>query len=288
MVRDEALLLPRWLEYYGQEVGPGNLYVIDDATQDGSTHDIEASVLRLPDYRVGEDGRPVGETFAQRRAPLVSHLVAGLLQYYDQVVVSDVDEFLVPHPDRASSLREYLSEVSDQVVAGVGLNLVHNLAREAPFRPDLPILRQRRHVKFVPVMCKPLVVTHPVQWTAGFHGCDHAYRIDPDLLLIHLKFMDLQLALDQQGRRYSYYRQEGRGGRRSTWPSPPSEMATRAVEWMTPDGPVADLATDTLPLRHVVRTRESESVWRSRGATQTTAMERHALMRLPESLGAPF
>lgn len=48
MVRDEAAMLSRWVDYYGREVGLGNLVVLDDNSVDGSTTGLACPVYRLP------------------------------------------------------------------------------------------------------------------------------------------------------------------------------------------------------------------------------------------------
>src|SRR5262245_57139984 len=47
-VRDEAQMLPRWLDYYGRQVGSENLLVLDDNSVDGSTKDLPCTVYQLP------------------------------------------------------------------------------------------------------------------------------------------------------------------------------------------------------------------------------------------------
>lgn len=288
MVRNEGFLLPRWVEYYGRAVGRQNLVVIDDSSTDGSTDDLPGSVLRLPPYVVGEEGQPDDDSFAGRRARFVSTLTRSLLHYYDTVVVSDVDEFLVPLPERSGSLAEYLATLREPVVAGVGLNLVHNLAAEPAFDPAAAVLAQRRFVKFVPNMCKPLITTVPVEWSGGFHGCSAEYRVDPELLQVHVKFLDFDRAVDNQRVRHRQYTTEGRGGPRSTWRFSADEIEQKAREWMTPSVPPVPLDTRQLPLDDVVRNVRDGTFWASVGGTQQQSMRRGRFLELPESLRDAF
>jgi hypothetical protein len=174
----------------------------------------------------------------------------------------------------------------DPVVAGVGLNSVHNLAAEGALDPSAGILEQRRFVKFVPNMCKPLVTRVPLEWTSGFHGCSARYRVDPELLQVHLKFFDATRAVENQRVRHRQYR-EGRGGPRSTWRLSVHKAEREMREWMSPSQPVEPLETTTLPLE-VVRTVGPEGPFVSVGGNQRTSMRDGRFLQLPESIRHQF
>ena len=59
MVRDERVMLPRWVAHYGSECGTDHLYVIDDSSTDGSTDDLPCSVIRIPSWGTSTS-RPPG------------------------------------------------------------------------------------------------------------------------------------------------------------------------------------------------------------------------------------
>lgn len=48
MARDEAEMLPRWLDYYGGQFGSDNVMVIDDNSVDGSTSNLPCARFRVP------------------------------------------------------------------------------------------------------------------------------------------------------------------------------------------------------------------------------------------------
>src|SRR6478672_12348963 len=101
VVRDEAEVLPRWIAYYGEQVGYDNLLVLDDNSVDGSTDDLPCLRYRLPPG-------PWKGPWAKTRLRLVNGLATGLLAVNDVVIYTDVDEIIVADPARHSGLRAYL------------------------------------------------------------------------------------------------------------------------------------------------------------------------------------
>jgi hypothetical protein len=146
MVRDERVMLPRWVAHYGRECGPDHLYVIDDNTTDGSTDDLPCSVIRIPSW--GD------KHFEVTRMRMVSRIAAALLEAYDAVLFADADEFLVADPERHEGLVDLLARREGTEVLGAqALNVVHDARREGPLDPDQPVLGQRQWAKFIPLMC---------------------------------------------------------------------------------------------------------------------------------------
>jgi len=90
-VFNEKLFLPKWLSYYGGQIGIENCLVIDDNTTDGSTDDLlGANRIRIPKA-------PFDDI---RRANMISDIANGMLRSYDCVLYSDCDELLVADPRR--------------------------------------------------------------------------------------------------------------------------------------------------------------------------------------------
>lgn len=183
MVRDERVMLPRWIAHYGRECGIANLFVIDDNTSDGSTEGLPCSVIRIP---------PWGDKhFENTRMKLVSNIAAGLLEAYDAVLFADADEFLVADPKRHDGLLDLVSKRSKaDVLAAQALNVVHNRVREGALDPERPVLGQRQWAKFIPLMCKPAIKRTAVPWVAGSHGTTVPFEIEHDLYMFHLKFAE--------------------------------------------------------------------------------------------------
>ena len=235
MARDEADMLPRWLRYYGRQVGTDNLIVIDDGTTDGSTDQLPCQVYRMP-------APPWKASWMQTRVELVNGFSRGLLALYDVMIFTDVDEFLVPDPLKHDDLVAFIDARADrEVLAPVAVNLVHHPGVEGPLDEGRPLLAQRRFVKWAPGMCKPLIKRVPAPWMQGFHGIRSPYEVDPELMLIHAKFYDREALYHVAERRHELLVKEGRGGPRSSWSVGPKEMQEQLTAWVGDENP------DTLP-----------------------------------------
>lgn len=288
MVKDEATFLPIWRAYYGGAFGEQNLVVIDDQTTDGSTDDLPGSVLRLPPYAVGTEARGTLMGFAARRARLVNRLAHTLRTYYEVVIYTDVDEFIVPNPDKYDGLADYVARVTDPVVAPVGLNLLHVRTREPAYDPSRPILQQRRYVKFTSRMCKPVITREDAVWSPGFHGSAQPFRIDPDLVLLHTKFFDFDFVVGNQRKRNELFA-EGRGGRHSTWGVPVSDIEAQFDDWAASakDAVELDMSGIDLDIVEPVQ-RKGRIEYEGRGDNQRRTMRRGQLNLLPSWLGSQF
>ena len=109
-----------------------------------------------------------------------------LLERYDSVLVTDVDELVVPDP-RTGTLGDYLDRFDEEWVNCLGYELLHMRDFEPPLDLERPILNQRGHWFYNDAYDKAALATVPMSWRPGFHGrSDFHYNLDPDLRLIHL------------------------------------------------------------------------------------------------------
>lgn len=275
MVRDEAEMLPRWLDHYGAQCGVENLFVLDDNSSDGSTDDLPCSVLRLPDL--------AGRHFEKTRMTLVSGIAAGLLAAYDAVLFADADEFLVADPAKYAGLTDLLAARPERRALGaMNLNVVHDVASEPPLDPRAPVLGQRRLAKFVPLMCKPAVKRTSAPWVAASHGLEEPFEIDPDLYLFHLKFADRDLLRAAGDRRKVLADAEGRAAATS-WQFHGDELVDLLAE-ITAEGAASRAKPFTPPRRklgRIVQQMDNGS-FRATGARQVPAMRKQPLVAVPE------
>src|SRR5262249_13673052 len=137
-------------------------------------------------------------------------------------------------------------------------------------------------VKFVPGMCKPLVKRVGEPWMMGFHGIRARFEIDPDLLLVHLKYFDsVALGPVAEARKRSYD-DEGRGAAASAWSLGAEESRRQLASWL---GDAGDAGTPLFEARDidvskVVQKREN-GFFRSAGKS-LVAMANNPLYVLPE------
>ena len=210
MVRDECVMLPRWVDHYGRQVGVEHLLVLDDNSTDGSTEGLVCEVRRVPEL-------PGGEDFERARMRLINHAAADLLRTHDWVVFADADEFLLPDPTQHESLRRLLAAHSrDSVVGAVGVNVLHDRTTEPPLDPLRPVLEQRHLAQIVPLMCKPAAKRVRKPWVLASHGIRSHYLVDPALLMIHLKFADRGQLVKSSAHRLGLVARDGRASK-SSW-----------------------------------------------------------------------
>jgi hypothetical protein len=183
IVHNEPLFFPLWLAYYGKFFAPQDMYVLDNDSDDGSTE--RDGFVRIPVAHDGLDNLwMVGQ---------VQTLQRQLLEHYEVVVVTDVDEIVAPSPQRGT-LGEYLDHFDEEWVNCLGYEVIHGNDVEPPLRLDRPILRQRGYWFMTAYYDKPAVATAPLTWRPGFHGrADYALNPDPDLRMIHLHRVDYEI-----------------------------------------------------------------------------------------------
>jgi hypothetical protein len=187
MVYNEPIYLPIWLRYYSRFFPPEDIYVLDHRSDDGST--AIGGFVRVPlDHETNDDLYRVAVSEAQQRE---------LLERYDLVLYTDVDEVVAPEPSRGT-LRDYIDAFEDDFVNCVGYELLHMKESEPPLSLDRPILRQRRYWYRNPGYDKPLLASVPLSWVHGFHTRkDNLRKPDPSLRLIHLHRMDYEICLNR-------------------------------------------------------------------------------------------
>ncbi len=187
IVHNEAVMFPIWLGYYSRFFRPDDIYVLDNQTTDGSTD--RGGFVRIP---VEHD--LVDHAWMVRTIEGLQH---ELIERYDVVVVTDVDEILSPVPE-VGTLGSYLDHFDNEYVNCLGYELLHMKDREDPLDLTRPIMGQRRFWFSNEAYSKPAVATVPMEWRPGFHGRkDFHTRIDPDLRLIHLHRMDYDICLER-------------------------------------------------------------------------------------------
>ena len=283
MVRDEADMLPRWLEYYGRQLGVENLVVLDDNTVDGSTKGLPCTTYRLPP-------EPWKRDWARTRAQLANGFARGLLACYDAVIFTDVDEFLVADPAQYAGLAEYLSARRDKkIVAPLALEVMHSRKLEPALDPTRPLLEQRRFVKYSPGMCKPLLKRSAERWEPAFHAIHAPFEVDTALWMLHLKYSDLTLLEKVAEQRRRIHEEEGRGHSKSFWPMGAKALKRNLSSWThLPRGvkDVPDFDPSEVDLDGLVA-EVRPGVWRSR-ANQVLALNESPLRRLPQRVRSAF
>ncbi len=278
MARDEQLMLPRWVDYYGEQVGVDSLLVLDDNSADGSTTDLPCTTYRLPPG-------PWKKGWGKSRERIVNGFARGLIACTDVVIYCDVDELLVPDPAKYSGLMDYLTTHAGDIVAPLALEVLHNDRLEGPLAQGRPLLDQRRFVKWSTAMCKPLVKRVPTAWEFAFHGIREPFAIDRDLWLLHLKYADVTALGEVAEQRRRWHEEDGRGHPQSFWPMGAEELTNRLRTWTeaadaTGSAPEFDPAE--VEVESLVR-QEEKGYWRAAGG-QISALDTNPLREIPARL----
>jgi hypothetical protein len=282
MVRDEAHMLPRWIDYYSRQLGVDNLIVLDDNTLDGSTDDLPCTRYRLPPA-------PWKKPWGRTRTRLVNSMANGLLACNDVVIFTDVDEFLVADPARYDGLCDYLAARADQaVMAPLALEVLHHARVEPALDPTRPVLEQRRFVKFSPGMCKPLLKRTTDVWQRAFHEIYAPFEIDPALWMLHLKYHDETVLSKVAEARRRVHEEEGRGSVNSFWPKGPEVLLELLSSWT--DSAVGDAVAEfeaaDVELTGLIKPKRDGS-W-SCATDQTKALTENPLRTLPQRFRGAF
>lgn len=275
VARDEAVMLPRWVAHYGREFGVENLIVFDDNSSDGSTDDLPCTVHRIPGFRGGFEGH---------RLRLVSGVAKGLLETYDWVVFTDVDEFLLADPARHGGLVDLLAARSEApILASLAFNVVHHVESEEPLDPAAPVLGQRRLASFAPVMCKPSVKQVSAPWSHASHGTRVPYAVDPELFMVHLKFADRDLLRAAADRRNAMVHEDGRGSNTS-WNRTGDDIVTVLEEVVRGVDPASVPEFDVADVDLGALVEKVPHGFRSPREGQLRSLQNRGLVRVPDRL----
>lgn len=188
MVYNEPEFIPLWIDYYGKQVGLENCFIVDNGTDDGSIDEFKnvVNVIRVP--REFKDN--------SLRTKFLSEFCSSLLHYFSHVIHVDVDEFIVANPLKYSGLVDYTNKWKGNrsSVTSIGLNVTQLPSLENEIDFGSKILNQRSFARFITPMCKPCIISKPIEWTSGFHGSNHEIVFD-DIFMFHLRYFDLNYGL---------------------------------------------------------------------------------------------
>ena len=212
MARNDEFFLSRWVEYYGQELGNENLYIILDGTdQDAPKNATGTNIIKLPHTDMS---RAAGDKY---RIGKISDLANELFKTYDIVIGCDSDEFLIVDPNAKKSLCEYLSESKYKTtVSGLGFDIGQNMKTEKPIDTSKPMLSQREYALLSTRYTKPVVLFRPARWGSGFHHVKGKnFHIDKNLYLLHFGAVDMNMLIKKAEKRgadwVNHLRRRGNG-----------------------------------------------------------------------------
>lgn len=183
MVWRDYWLLERWIAHNARLVPLRHLYVVNHGG-DPEVDRIAAgcNVIHLPRDEVTID-------LTERRWACLSAQTNSLLAFYDRVICTDVDEFLVYLGDKTDLAAHLAAKpVAHDALAPIGLNLMPIEGEDAT--PDAPLLARWPHALLSAKYTKPCIAAQRVQYTTGGHGLRRgAFEIDSEVALLHLHYV---------------------------------------------------------------------------------------------------
>jgi hypothetical protein len=186
MTYNEPAYLPIWARHYARQVGADHCYVVDHGSTEALVLPPGVNVLRIP--RSPHDDL--------KRSLFISSIVEGLLEYYDWVIHTDVDEIVLADPELYNDLPTYCSHIGADTVTAIGFDVQQIPGQEAPLVPQHSLGTQRGWVRFTSAMCKPVLTRKPLLWSPGFHCADAPLTFDA-LYLFHLHWADQTIGIQR-------------------------------------------------------------------------------------------
>ncbi len=223
--RNESVFLPLWVSHYGK-LGE-DLFVLDHESDDGST-DIPGITRRIVHRQTTDDVGWMLRTVTAFQHELLREYAVVIFSEVDEFLVPQdtatatgydiyqrsTDESLptmrvqplsscnlVPHLESHHSLASYLAAwtmTPQDTATATGYDICQR-STDGPLDPSKTFMDQRGW-KRNPRYDKTLVSISPLEWEVGFHrlkgvreGADNHYP-DPALMLIHLHYMDREIA----------------------------------------------------------------------------------------------
>lgn len=203
MAYRDYFFVERWYRYWSDQVGAENLYLLSHGN-DPAHREIaqDANVLNLP----RDEGM---YRFDRRRWQAMGRIASGLLEFYDWMIVSDVDEIVIADPRSAPSVGCWLERHAaggkdvSRNISPLCLELIHVPAEEPKkISGDATILSRRRIFRPNGNYSKPCLIGAPAVFGPGGHRNTLGLRHLPDdLYTLHLKFFDADTLAETAERR---------------------------------------------------------------------------------------
>jgi hypothetical protein len=189
MAQNEPVFLPIWLKYYSQSFDAEDIFVLDHRTTDGSVEKCAEQYsfnnIKL-DYPYSFDHvwfQFVAKTMQRK-----------LLNYYEYVLFTDIDEIILPDLNKYSGLDEYINQLDEDHVRCTGFEITHMKDKEPTFDSTRTVLSQRNHWHYNRSFNKTALARVPLNWGIGFHKKTLVEQFNnKELYLIHLHKVDYEM-----------------------------------------------------------------------------------------------
>lgn len=139
-----------------------------------------------------------GNSLAMDWGATVKHLNSlqdELFKEFDLILFADMDEIIVPDPDKYKDLGEYLDKVKVGAVRCIGYNVIE-MEGDGPIDFSKPLVEQRTHWSKDPLFSKTVIITKPQHYVSN-HAISNPVAPDLDLIMLHLRDMDLKTTTER-------------------------------------------------------------------------------------------
>ncbi len=192
MVYEDYFFLKRWYDHYKPQVGAENLFVFSHGNDPMHRKIAKgANVINTPrDPRL--------QKWNRRRWGMMSSFVSGQLEFYNWMILTDVDEIVITDPHVAPDIVTYLRKRFPKIrqapknIAPLCFDVVHYPADEIlPIDDNSTILSRRRTYRPNTNYSKPCLIRKGAHFWPGGHVNSLGPRHLPDgLYMLHLRFFD--------------------------------------------------------------------------------------------------
>ncbi|TAG30135.1 MAG: hypothetical protein EAZ40_01795 [Rhodobacterales bacterium] len=199
-VRNDDFFLDLWVRHYGKLIGRQNCFVILDGDDWSSTADLsDVNVIVVPRWRRKMHRFFIDRRMQQQQMDLLERIFGQL--GYDYVLKGDCDEYVVPDPRLDKTIQDAVLE-ADAVGAiySMGINVLHDVQREAPLDPSRDVMSQRHVAVLSRTYCKVNLMSR-TGFEQGLRTCsgghfvigDHPVHVSKSFVMLHLGWGDIPM-----------------------------------------------------------------------------------------------
>lgn len=196
IVMNDMVILKLWISYYKKHFD--KLHVILNGTKDEYIPFMDQLTKELPltyERVKGFAGN------SDQTVTIIRETQKKLLEGNRWVLYADCDEVIVADPEKYTGLRDFMEKCDREKVACVAYDVIQ-AEDEKPIDYEKPYFEQRKFWFKDPDYNKTLLARVPLNWVPGCHKeynvADEIVKAvkDTGLLLIHLKFSDMEAQRD--------------------------------------------------------------------------------------------
>ena len=183
----ESRLLSIWLRYYKQYFKNSDIYILNHQSTDGSTDNLDVNVINVVN-EVHFDHKWLVQT--------VQNFQQSLLQKYQVVIFAEADEILYGLNQKLNDFIDTFIASKSHFITCNGYEIIQNLDTEKSLSNQDSIILNRDYWFKEPNCDKTLVSKIPLEWSVGFHKCNHINQYN-SLYMAHLHRVDLNKMLER-------------------------------------------------------------------------------------------